>query len=95
MLLKADIVNLLHERGHTKVLAEEMIDDVIGVIVESLMRNEDVHLHGFGDFKVVQCNPGARRNIASKSNHIIEPYRSVRFYPGKTLNRYMRYGAEP
>ncbi len=52
-LNKPDLVEILVERHElTRAFARELVDDVLGSIVEAAQSGEEVSLFGFGKFKV-------------------------------------------
>ena len=48
-----DFVELLAAKGYTKKDAKQIVDDMIGTLMECLAEGEEVHFHGFGSFSVI------------------------------------------
>ena len=51
-MVKADIVAALCEKGYYKNQANDVVDDVLNIIRNALIRGEQVQLRGFGTFEV-------------------------------------------
>ena len=51
-MVKADIVSALCEKGYYKNQANDVVDEVLQIIRDALVRGEQVQLRGFGTFEV-------------------------------------------
>lgn len=51
-MVKADIVTALCEKGYYKDQASDVVDDVLNIIRDALIRGEQIQLRGFGIFEV-------------------------------------------
>ena len=49
-MVKADIVSALCEKGYYKNQANDVVDEVLQIIRDALVRGEQVQLRGFGTF---------------------------------------------
>ncbi len=83
---KNDLVHQLSERtGLAKNDAQKAVDGVFDVITDSLKRDEEVRLTGFGVFVVAQRAGGKGRNPQTGEEITIKPSKQPRFRPGKQL----------
>lgn len=89
---KQDIVNKLAEKGYTKKDSSCILDDVFAVITEAMIAGEEVKIHGFGVFSVVERAP--RRTLDLKTQEYIDvPARKApKFKAGTLLNRAIKEG---
>ena len=55
-MVKADIVSALCEKGYYKNQANDVVDEVLQIIRDALVRGEQVQLRGFGTFEVKTRN---------------------------------------
>ena len=85
-LTKSDIVAAVHELGFTKKKSVDIIETLLGIIKDSLEKNEDVLISGFGKFCVKEKNQRRGRNPATGETEVRR---------GGTLPRWRREGAEP
>ena len=60
---KQGIIDWVHNKlGGTKVQAEEIVDGILGAIVETLKKGEEVSIAGLGIFSVKQRAARTARN---------------------------------
>ena len=60
-MVKADIVSALCEKGYYKNQANDVVDEVLQIIRDALVRGEQVQLRGFGTFEVKTISTGEMR----------------------------------
>ena len=76
-MTKADIVTeIAKNTGLDKVEVSKIVESIMETIKESLSKNENVYLRGFGSFIVKQRAEKTGRNI-SKNTTIIIPAHSI------------------
>lgn len=68
-----------------------MVDAVLLAIEKALANGEEVHLHGFGDFKI-RDHHGRESKWIDGTIRTVKPYRSIQFYPGARLKREVTQG---
>lgn len=66
-------------------LARQLADAVLDNIMDGLVHDKLVKLSKFGRFKVLQKGRRAGRNPKNGKDYVIEPRKSVSFYPSKAL----------
>ena len=76
-MTKADIVTeIAKNTGLDKVEVSKIVESIMETIKESLSKNENVYLRGFGSFIVKERAEKTARNI-SKNTTIIIPAHSI------------------
>ena len=85
-MTKADVVNeIAKNTGIDKATVLKTIESFMEVVKESLSKNQNVYMRGFGSFIVKQRAEKTARNI-SKNTTIIIPAHSVpAFKPSKSF----------
>lgn len=73
--------------------ARDLVDQVLGEIVEGLLHDRIVSLHGFGAFRVSLKQERAGRNPQTGKAYPIRARRSVSFKPSRTLRGSVADGA--
>jgi len=87
-LIKLDIIHeVVNKTGITKTRAEIAVEAVFETMKRSLGRGERIELRGFGIFDVRPRKTGIGRNPRTGAEAAIPPGKSVRFKPGKGLQR--------
>ena len=66
-MVKADIVSALCEKGYYKNQANDVVDEVLQIIRDALVRGEQVQLRGFGTFEVKTRKGRNSKNIQDSS----------------------------
>ncbi len=85
-MFKTDIINELAARtGNTKIASELFLDSFIDIVLESLKKDKDVTLIGFGSFKVVPTKARVLKNPKTKKEIKVPAGKKVKFTIGKTL----------
>lgn len=83
---KNDLTKLLAERtGKTFVEAQQTIEEVFGLMTESLGQGEKVVLTGFGSFRVCRQHERPVRNPRTGKPYTLVPRDTVRFTVGARL----------
>ena len=87
-ITKADIVEYLHTQlGLNKSQAKKLIEDFFDEIKDSLARNEEVKLSGFGNFELLNKKSRPGRNPKTGEDVIISARRVVTFRAGNKLRK--------
>ena len=87
-MIKVDIVNEVSKIADiTKVKAEVAVDAVFDAMRVSMQRGDRIELRGFGVFQVKPRKRGIGRNPRTGKEVRIPPGRTIRFKPGKDLQK--------
>lgn len=83
---KADLVAVIHEKiGGTKSMADEVMETLLGAIVGSLKREEEVSIAGLGIFSVKQRAARQARNPRTGEMVQVKATKAPKFRPSKAL----------
>lgn len=84
---RAELVDKLAERtGQYKYVLEEIVKQYENIITDSLLKGEDVHLHGFVTFHVKQHNEKIYVNPQTKETRVLAPVKKVKVKVSDALN---------
>ena len=88
-MTKADIVDAVYERlgGFSKREAQELVESLVEIIVDTLASGEKVKLSGFGCFTVRSKKERMGRNPRTGTPSVITPRRVVSFRASNVLRR--------
>ena len=87
-ITRADIVEYLHTQlGLNKSESKKLIEDFFDEIKDSLARNEEVKLSGFGNFELLNKKSRPGRNPKTGEDLIISARRVVTFRAGNKLRK--------
>jgi integration host factor subunit alpha len=85
---KAEIAKIVHERvGLTKKESAEIVESVLHLVRQSLVRGENVKISGFGHFMVRQKRARRGRNPKTGSDITITPRSVVTFRASPLLKK--------
>lgn len=85
-MTKADIVNEISKRtGVDKVTVLSSVEAFMEVVKESLVKEENVYLRGFGSFIVKKRAQKTARNISKNTTIIIPEHNVPSFKPAKSF----------
>ncbi|MDD2612618.1 MAG: HU family DNA-binding protein [Bacteroidales bacterium] len=85
-MTKADIVNEISKRtGVDKVTVLSSVETFMDVVKDSLAKEENVYLRGFGSFIVKKRAQKTARNISKNTTIIIPEHNIPSFKPAKTF----------
>ncbi len=85
-MTKADLVNEISKQtGIEKVAVKKTVEAFMENIKESLQKNENVYLRGFGSFIVKKRAEKTARNISKNTTIIIPEHFIPAFKPAKTF----------
>ena len=86
IMTKADIVNQISKSlGIERIVAQTIIESTMASIQNSLGKNENVYLRGFGSFVVKKRAQKRARNISKNTSIIIPAHNIPTFKPAKTF----------
>ncbi|NDV81850.1 HU family DNA-binding protein [Bacteroides sp. 51] len=85
-MTKADIVNeVTKSTGVDKVVALNIVEAFMEAIKDSLAKEENVYLRGFGSFVVKKRAQKTARNISKNTTIIIPEHNVPAFKPAKSF----------
>jgi DNA-binding protein HU-beta len=85
-MTKADIVNEISKRtGVDKVTVLSSVEAFMDVVKESLVKEENVYLRGFGSFIIKKRAKKTARNISKNTTIIIPEHNIPSFKPAKSF----------
>jgi DNA-binding protein HU-beta len=85
-MTKADIVNeIAKNTGIDKASVLATVEAFMDTIKDSLAKNENVYLRGFGSFVIKQRAEKTARNISKNTTIIIPAHNIPSFKPAKTF----------
>ncbi len=85
-MTKADIVNEISKKtGIEKVAVQKTVEAFMETIKDSLVKDNNVYLRGFGSFVVKKRAQKTARNISKNTTMIIPEHYIPSFKPSKTF----------
>ena len=85
-MTKADIVNeIAKNTGIDKATVLTTVEAFMEAVKDSLAKNENVYLRGFGSFVIKQRAEKTARNISKNTTIIIPAHNIPSFQPAKTF----------
>lgn len=85
-MTKADIVNeIAKNTGVDKVTVLTTVEAFMETVKDSLSKNDNVYLRGFGSFIIKQRAEKTARNISKNTTIIIPAHNIPSFKPAKTF----------
>jgi len=85
-MTKADIVNEISKNtGIEKITVQKTVEAFMETVKESLMKDKNVYLRGFGSFIVKKRAQKTARNISKNTTIIIPEHFIPAFKPSKTF----------
>jgi len=85
-MTKADIVNeIAKNTGIDKVTVLTTVEAFMETVKDSLSKNENVYLRGFGSFIIKERAEKTARNISKNTTIIIPAHNIPSFKPAKTF----------
>ncbi|NDP20775.1 MAG: integration host factor subunit beta [Paludibacter sp.] len=85
-MTKADIVNeIAKNTGIDKATVLTTVEAFMETVKDSLSKNENVYLRGFGSFVIKQRAEKTARNISKNTTIIIPAHNIPSFKPAKTF----------
>ena len=85
-MTKSDIINeIVKETGIDKVTVQRIVETLMGTVKESLAKDKNVYLRGFGSFIVRKRAQKTARNIAKNTTIIVPEHYAPSFKPAKSF----------
>ena len=85
-MTKADIVNeIAKSTGAEKVLVQTIVEAFMETVRESLVKNDNVYLRGFGSFIIKKRAEKVARNISKNTTITIPEHNIPAFKPSKSF----------
>ena len=85
-MTKADIVNEISKNtGIEKVTVQKTVEAFMETVKDSLVKEKNVYLRGFGSFIVKERAEKTARNISKKTTIVIPAHKIPSFKPCKTF----------
>ena len=83
-LTKKEIVNSLYMQiGFSKKISENLLEDILNNIAESLIKNKKIKINNFGTFSLRTKKSRVGRNPKTKEKKIISKRNVILFKPSK------------
>ncbi|MDD4141521.1 MAG: integration host factor subunit beta [Bacteroidales bacterium] len=85
-MTKAEIVAAIADKtGLEKNDVQKTVENFMNVVKDSLMKDENVYLRGFGSFIIKERKEKTGRNISKKEAIIIPAHKIPAFKPAKSF----------
>lgn len=91
-MVKADIVAALYKKGYYKDQANELVNDVLNIISDALIRGEQVQLRGFGTFEVKTRKGRNSQDISTGEMRVSSDHKVPFFRASDSLKEAIRAG---
>ena len=87
-MTKADIVNSVQAKmGFSRRLTGAVVNDLLEIIKETLLKGESVKISGFGNFEIREKNARRGRNPRTGEELTISARKVLRIKPSQVLRR--------
>ena len=87
-MTKAEVVRIICEKmGFTPKESTEIVDQVFGILKETMEDGKKIKISGFGNFVVRQKRPRKGRNPKTGEEMVISGRRVVTFKPSTVLRK--------
>ena len=89
-LTKKDIINSVYMQiGFSKKISENLLDDIIYILVDNLIKNKKVKISNFGTFTIRTKKERIGRNPKTRENKVITNRNVVLFKPSTQFKNYL------
>ena len=89
-LTKKDIINSIYmQLGFSKKISENLLEDLLSIILDELLKNKKVKIPKFGIFILRYKKSRIGRNPRTNENKIISERNVILFKPSKELKKYI------
>tara|TARA_A100000164_G_C21264259_1_gene477199 strand:+ start:209 stop:499 length:291 start_codon:yes stop_codon:yes gene_type:complete len=89
-LTKKDIINSAYMRiGFSKNVCENILDDLLFIISDNIIRNKKVKISKFGTFTIKNKNSRIGRNPKTKEEKLITARNVVSFKASNEIKRFL------
>jgi len=89
-LTKKEIINSIYmQLGFSKKITENLLEDLLSIILDELLKNKKVKIPKFGIFILRYKKSRIGRNPRTNENKIISERNVILFKPSKELKNYI------
>ena len=89
-LTKKDIINSVYMQiGFSKKISENLLDDILNILVENLVKSKKVKISNFGTFIIRTKKKRIGRNPKTKESKIISNRNVVLFKPSNKFKIFL------
>jgi len=89
-LTKKDIINSIYMQvGFSKKISENLLEDILSTLMDSLIKKKKVKISNFGTFLVREKKKRIGRNPKTKESKIISSRKVVLFKPSKQFKNFL------
>ena len=89
-LTKKEIINSIYmQLGYSKKILESILEDLLDIIIDQLVKNKKVKISNFGTFEIRHKKKRVGRNPITKEEKIISERNVVLFKPSKDFKNFI------
>ena len=89
-LTKKEIINSIYMQiGFSKIISENLLDDIINIIINNLKKHKKIKISNFGTFTIRSKKSRVGRNPKTKEEKNISERNVVLFKPSKDFKSYI------
>ena len=89
-LTKKEIINSIYMQiGISKKISENLLEDILSIILDELLKNKKVKIPKFGTFVLRYKKSRIGRNPKTKEKKIISERNVILFKPSRDLKNYI------
>ena len=89
-LTKKEIINSIYmQLGFSKKILDSILEDLLDIIVDQLIKNKKVKISNFGTFEIRHKKKRIGRNPITKEEKIISERNVVLFKPSKDFKNFI------
>ncbi len=89
-LTKKEIINSIYmQLGYSKKILETILEDLLDIIIDQLIKNKKVKISNFGTFEIRHKKKRIGRNPKTKEEKIISERDVVLFKPSKDFKNFI------
>jgi len=89
-LTKKDIINSVYMQiGFSKKVSENLLDDILNILAENIIKYKKVKISNFGTFTVREKKKRLGRNPKTKESKIITSRKVILFKPSKQFKNFL------
>ena len=94
-LTKKEIINSIYmQLGYSKKILENILEDLLDIIIDQLIKNKKVKISNFGTFEIRHKKQREGRNPKTKEKKIISARNVVLFKPSKDFKKFININNE-
>ena len=89
-LTKKEIINSIYMQiGFSKIISENLLDDIINIIINNLKKHKKIKISNFGTFTIRSKKSRVGRNPKTKEEKKISERNVVLFKPSKDFKKFI------